>query len=372
MLIPLASCLAVGEGVRIIDGPREVWIETTTHSDHEWIDLEEMARKLDITSRWDPLPRRQSYIKQNYPPVVLLGGEKNVRLGGQHSLLPGLLQMEGDRLLAPLQWVSSELASFWGIELLKEAKPTPTPDIQSSIDTSNIPDTLEEAMRKAQPTPIPVIAEKSFKRIILDAGHGGTDGGSVSLSGAREADLTLLLCKSIAKRLRKARPSIEVVMTRNRDETIEEAARSGIVNRSEADALISIHCGARRIKSEGGIWIFYMSDLLDNKTAVSGWQQGYSTLPLWSFSYQPHQNKSRKLAEYMARQLGNTDANRVAVMPSRLRLLRGLMMPATLIEVGNLASEVDAGRLVRVRDREKLAKAIADAIMSFKPGDQTP
>lgn len=105
--------------------------------------------------------------------------------------------------------------------------------------------------------------------IIIDAGHGGIDGGAVGVSGVVEKDINL----SIAKKL-KSRFSIlgyKVIMTRSTDisihdssaATIREKKASDLKNRLELtklypdSILISIHQNTINIPSVRGAQVFY-------------------------------------------------------------------------------------------------------------------
>jgi N-acetylmuramoyl-L-alanine amidase len=76
-------------------------------------------------------------------------------------------------------------------------------------------------------------------KVVLDAGHGGTDSGAVSANGLREKDQTL----DVANRLKALLEGdgCTVYMTRTRDETLSNNARYTYANTTGADVLVSIH-----------------------------------------------------------------------------------------------------------------------------------
>ena len=59
--------------------------------------------------------------------------------------------------------------------------------------------------------------------VVIDAGHGGSDGGAVG-NGIVEKDLNLLISKYMYDRLREL--GIPVKMTRTTDETLDSTTRS--------------------------------------------------------------------------------------------------------------------------------------------------
>jgi N-acetylmuramoyl-L-alanine amidase len=79
-------------------------------------------------------------------------------------------------------------------------------------------------------------------RIVLDAGHGGTDSGAVG-NGLREKDLTLNIVKKIGDML-KDYEGVEIIYTRTNDRFIELSERAAIANRAKADFFLSVHINA--------------------------------------------------------------------------------------------------------------------------------
>lgn len=75
--------------------------------------------------------------------------------------------------------------------------------------------------------------------IVVDAGHGGSDGGTVS-GKAVEKDINL----SVALKLKAIleNDNIEVILTRSSDENKSLAERTSVANGSNADFFISLHC----------------------------------------------------------------------------------------------------------------------------------
>jgi N-acetylmuramoyl-L-alanine amidase len=79
-------------------------------------------------------------------------------------------------------------------------------------------------------------------RIVLDAGHGGTDSGAVG-NGLREKDLTLNIVKKIGDML-KDYEGVEIIYTRTDDRFLELSERATIANKAKADFFLSVHINA--------------------------------------------------------------------------------------------------------------------------------
>ena len=89
-----------------------------------------------------------------------------------------------------------------------------------------------------------------LKRIVLDAGHGGTDPGAVGPSGLRECDVTLALAHKIKPRLESC--GYEILMTRDRDVFVPLTERTKVANQWHAQLFLSIHCNSSIITGPTG------------------------------------------------------------------------------------------------------------------------
>lgn len=92
------------------------------------------------------------------------------------------------------------------------------------------------------------------KIIIIDAGHGGTDPGSVK-QGIQEKDINLQIALQLQKRLEAK--GYKVVMIRDDDTAISLKNRAKLANQAKGDLLISIHQNSFRDASVHGIEVFY-------------------------------------------------------------------------------------------------------------------
>lgn len=173
---------------------------------------------------------------------------------------------------------------------------------------------------------------KGFTTVVIDAGHGGHDSGARA-NGLDEKALAL----DTAKRLkRKLSGKLKVVMVRNGDRFVDLDRRVAIANRYKSAVLVSLHYNSSRSPSTRGPEAYY-----------------------WRVD-------SHGLATRMQR-------NMVRVAPSirgsrglvrrRLRLTRNPRIPCVLLEFGYLSNTADA-RLARSAGyRDKMASAIASALL---------
>ncbi|HRH60348.1 MAG TPA: N-acetylmuramoyl-L-alanine amidase [Chitinophagaceae bacterium] len=86
------------------------------------------------------------------------------------------------------------------------------------------------------------IATGSSFKLVVDAGHGGTDEGAIGKNNLKEKDITLALSKKI-KEL-SADYGIDVVLVRSDDVYMSPAEKVNFANKQNADAFISVHVNA--------------------------------------------------------------------------------------------------------------------------------
>ncbi len=81
-----------------------------------------------------------------------------------------------------------------------------------------------------------------LKTVVIDAGHGGKDAGSISKDKKTyEKNLTLAIALKFGKRIEAAYPDVKVIYTRSTDKFVELGERAAIANRNKADLFISVH-----------------------------------------------------------------------------------------------------------------------------------
>src|SRR5205814_1227887 len=95
-------------------------------------------------------------------------------------------------------------------------------------------------------------------RIVVDAGHGGHDTGTIGPSGLLEKELVLDVALRLGKLL-DARMGADVVYTRDDDTFIPLETRTAIANREQADLFISVHANSSSDASARGIETYYLN-----------------------------------------------------------------------------------------------------------------
>jgi len=99
-------------------------------------------------------------------------------------------------------------------------------------------------------------AHVSKFRIVLDAGHGGWDLGTVGRRGLLEKDVVLEIVQRLG-RLLEGRLGSEVVYTRNNDNYVTLDQRTHLANQTQADMFVSIHANYSDLSSARGVETYY-------------------------------------------------------------------------------------------------------------------
>jgi N-acetylmuramoyl-L-alanine amidase len=96
------------------------------------------------------------------------------------------------------------------------------------------------------------------RRIVIDAGHGGHDPGSIGRGGLQEKDLVLDVALRLDKLIRNELGA-EVVLTRPNDVFVPLEERTAIANAKGADLFLSIHANSARNPRARGIETYFLS-----------------------------------------------------------------------------------------------------------------
>ena len=197
---------------------------------------------------------------------------------------------------------------------------------------------------QSAPTHAPEAETKTrIETVVLDAGHGGEDGGAVSDCGLVEKDLNLKVTRKLAELLRAN--GINVIMTRDRDELLYDKtvdykgrkkvldlkARKEIAEKTENCVFVSIHMNTHPIKTCKGLQVWYSQNDPRSQELATSIQTTVTHL------IQP-QNKRLPKASI-----------------GTIYLLDKLTMPSVLIECGFLSNEDDARLLGNENYQHQLA-----------------
>ena len=213
-------------------------------------------------------------------------------------------------------------------------------------------------------------------RIVVDAGHGGWDLGTVGRKGLLEKNLVLEVAQRLGDLLEK-RLGCEVIYTRDDDTYIPLEKRAEVANEAQADLFVSVHANYSDLPSARGVETYYTNfsgsgDSLDverreNATASQPVQTGILT----GVALKDRTEQSRRLAASVERALYGTLSSNTpgirdrGVKEARFVVLTGTAMPAILAEISFVSSPMDETNLQSSAYREQIADALYKGIARY-------
>ena len=231
---------------------------------------------------------------------------------------------------------------------------------------------------------VPASAGTTGYVVVLDAGHGGRDGGAVGRLGTVEKRVTLSFARFLAEALREV-PGIEVAMTRERDTSVRLDDRVSFGRAKAADLFVSIHADSIRNRGVRGASIYTLAEEASDEVARS-LAEGQARSDVLAGFEAPEDKPvvadilldlmrreteafSHDFAERAVRALGRH--TRMIRNPHRFgdfRVLRAPDVPSVLIELGYLSNRADE-RLLRDEDwLRSTARVLAAAIAAHARG----
>ena len=236
--------------------------------------------------------------------------------------------------------------------------------------------------------------EKTITTIIIDAGHGGKDPGSIGINKLKEKDIVLSFSLELKEELKKILPNVDIFLTRDKDTYPTLQERYKIANtaakietdKPENALFISVHANASLSPSAKGFEAYFITaqesseyaravSMLENSALVkfdkidaSKYEENSSQLTHNYMLVEQYQKESRLLAKSIVDEVykvsGISKRNK-PVQNALFYVLKGSIMPSTLIEIGFITNEEDAKFMNTKETRIKMVKATALGIKKF-------
>jgi N-acetylmuramoyl-L-alanine amidase len=215
------------------------------------------------------------------------------------------------------------------------------------------------------------------RRIVLDPGHGGVDPGASGSHDLAEKDLTL----DIAQRLRALleESGFDVVMTRERDESVSLRERALLANRVRGDLFVSVHVNAIPGPEPCGMEVYYLGatddprarELADLENREAGYALTDLRRLLDGLYAHVRREESRVFAHVVREGLAaflryahpGIKDNGVKTAP--FLVLTATEMPGLLAEVSCLSNEPQAQLLTERGHRQSLARGLFVGIRAY-------
>ena len=196
-------------------------------------------------------------------------------------------------------------------------------------------------------------SETRYPTVIIDAGHGGEDGGAIGKNGAYEKDINLELAKKLKAILDEQ--GIPCVLTRSTDVLLYDRNTDYEGRKKRLDLL------ARK----------EFAEKYENAIFISIHQNSYPKEQYKGFQayYSPNDPSSRSLALLIEKSVKNSlqpsNARSAKQADSSIYLLDKIMLPAVLLECGFLSNAEECRLLCQESYQNDLCDAIVEGILEF-------
>jgi N-acetylmuramoyl-L-alanine amidase len=300
---------------------------------------------------------------------------------------------------APPESTKSEMANLSGEEVKATDKPTSAPTVQVVAPRSpdKAPDKKKTVasgkknqrypeIHQAEPTADgqrSLIRALGLKvgRIVIDAGHGGHDTGTIGPNGLLEKDLVLDVSLRLG-RLLQSRIGADVIYTRDDDTFIPLETRTAIANQQEADLFISVHANSSQDPSARGVETYYLNfnpspDALEvaaRENAVSEKSVHELSDLVKKITLKDKVEESREFATDVQRSLyqGLSGKERTlrdrGVKKAPFIVLIGANMPSILAEISFVSNPGDERKLQTPEYRQKIAESLYKGVARYING----
>lgn len=212
-------------------------------------------------------------------------------------------------------------------------------------------------------------------RIVVDAGHGGWDLGTVGRRGLLEKDLVLEIAQRLGKLL-ESRLGADVVYTRQDDNYLPLDERAEIANQAQADLFISVHANYSDLPSARGVETYYTNFFSAPGSKEAGTDPhpaaaNANTPTLTAADLHDRIEQSRRLAASVQRSLygtlsvQNPGLRDRGVKEASFVVLTESAMPGILAEVSFVSSPTDEQKLRSDGYRERIAEALYRGIARY-------
>ena len=230
-------------------------------------------------------------------------------------------------------------------------------------------------------------ADKSFT-VVLDAGHGGKDPGTIgSHPSHREKDIAFNITMAVGKLLNKKHPNIKVVYTRQTDVFVELGRRAEIANKAKADLFVSIHVNSlpqnatRRVTgvqsytlslktAETNLEVEKRENSVIAMEGEAAKKYNYNASAESNIMFELMQDRDMKesveFAKLAQNEMIHTGGRKdMGVKQANLAVLRLTYMPSVLLEVGYISTPSEENFLMSSQGQSTMAACIYNAIAKY-------
>lgn len=218
--------------------------------------------------------------------------------------------------------------------------------------------------------------------VVIDAGHGGVDPGSIAPSNGRhEKDVALRIALAVRDELLRS-GRVRVAMTREDDRFLVLQERYGIARKLKANLFISIHCDSVGSGDATGATVYTLSEVASDKESaklaarenkadiIAGIDLGGSNADISSILIDLTQRETMNSSANFARLLGREAQSSIPVKANfhrmaSLMVLKAPDMPSILFEAGYMSNPTDLAFIDSKDGRKRIAETMRRTVDIF-------
>ncbi len=216
-------------------------------------------------------------------------------------------------------------------------------------------------------------------RIVIDAGHGGHDTGTIGPHGLMEKDLCLDVALRLGHIIEQKLPGADVVYTRKDDTFIPLEQRTAIANEAKADLFISIHANSSRDHEARGVETYYLNFASSPESMeVATRENAYSEKSLHDLQdliQKIARNEKIEESKELATDIQDALSHRLQLVSSEEHnrgvkrapfiVLIGANMPSVLAEISFVSNPTDERMLKKPEQRQRIANGLYRGIATY-------
>jgi N-acetylmuramoyl-L-alanine amidase len=216
-------------------------------------------------------------------------------------------------------------------------------------------------------------------RIVIDAGHGGHDTGTIGPHGLLEKDLCLDVALRLGREIEQKLPGAQVIYTRQDDTFIPLEQRTQIANDAKADLFISIHANSSHDEAARGVETYYLNfSTSDESMEVAARENAASQESLHDLqdiikkiARNDKIEESKEFAGDVQESLAHKlEASSPAVRDRGVKqapfvVLIGADMPSILAEISFVSNPTDEKMLKTTQQRQKIADGLFRGVTQY-------
>jgi N-acetylmuramoyl-L-alanine amidase len=262
------------------------------------------------------------------------------------------------------------------------ASPTPGPASSLRNDSNKVaalrPPSEPKPMRDGDRSLTRALGLK-ISRIVIDAGHGGHDTGTIGPHGLMEKDLCLDVALRLGVLIQQKLPGAEVVYTRKDDTFVPLEDRTKIANDAKADLFISIHANSSPDPSARGVETYYLNFATSPESMeVAARENANSQESLHNLQeiiQKIARNEKIEESKELAGDIQGTLTQRLQLVSLNERnrgvkkapfiVLIGANMPSVLSEISFVSNPYDERLLRKPEQRQRIAEGLYRGITTY-------